>query len=154
MQFTQQEHHASWVHCMCTYPSGLLFCGDGLWTSLLACSCALLLFCAAPLYSSSCHTVTCPVLLCFVLCCACRALPCRAVLCCAVLCCTMLCRAVLAHMKLVFHFCAQGWEKVQYMSGKFPFWVRPWTMRAMRVKIHDRIFLQVCPSQLISSHDL
>ena len=39
----------------------------------------------------------------------------------------------------------QGWRQVQYMSGKFPWWVRPLTMRAMRVRIHNRIYLQVSP---------
>ena len=39
--------------------------------------------------------------------------------------------------------CGQGWRQVQYMAGKFPWWVRPLTMRAMRVRIHDRIYLQV-----------
>lgn len=38
----------------------------------------------------------------------------------------------------------QGWRQVQYMSGKFPWWIRPWTMRVMRAALHNRIYLQVC----------
>ena len=78
-------------------------------------------------------------------------------LCCAELCCAVLCFAPVlpcpalpcpalpcpARLTSRVISWPQGWQQVQYMSGKFPWWVRPLTMRAMRVRIHDRIHLQV-----------